>query len=132
MAVWSGDGQSYNATIDSVREEDGYKIFTVTFTEYGNQEDVGFDSITPLEKGNGDLSSKEQQGLEQLLKLQANRLQAPTPELANLSSSQEETIVDHLQKALAARRNGFVSVYNPEVPTEAGEWEDTDDSWMDF
>jgi len=68
--------------------------------------------------------------LEQLLKLQANNLH--TPDVANLSQSQEDTIVDHLQKALAARRNGFVSVYNPEVPAEAAEWEDTDDSWMDF
>jgi len=131
-AIWSGDGQSYNAVIDAVREEGGSKIFTVTFTEYGNQEDVGQEGITPLGAGGAPMSDKEQAGLAQLLKLQADTLKPP--DLTDMTQSQEETIVDHLQKALAARRNGFVSVYGADTVTgvDQAEWENDDDSWMDF
>jgi len=133
-AVWSGDGQSYSAVIDSVREEGGYKYYTVTFTEYGNQEEVAKDGITPLGGGGGGggMTDKEQAGLAHLLKLQSDNLKPP--EVGNLSQSQEDTIVDHLQKALAARRNGFVSVYGADAVqgVDNAEWENDDDSWMDF
>jgi len=130
-AIWSGDGQWYAAKIDAAREEDGQKYFTVTFTEYGNQEEVSGESVRAESNG---MHGKEQGGMESLLKLQANNLRAP--DISNITASQEESIVDSVQKALEARRKGMCfSVYGHDAVDEnKEEWEieDNDESWMDF
>ncbi len=39
----------YQASIESIREEGGTKFYLVTFTEYGNQEEVVIEALKPLD-----------------------------------------------------------------------------------
>jgi len=134
-AIWSGDGQYYAAQIDSVRQSGGTKFFLVTFTEYGNQEEVPQESlqVTPAPPSGG-LTQKEKVGMEALLKLQANNLKSSDDRSESFSPNQEETILNSVQKALAARRAGMCfSLYGHDAvsETEEHEWEEEDDSWID-
>jgi len=136
-AIWSGDGQYYAAQIDSVRQVDGTKFFLVTFTEYGNQEEVPQASlqVTPAPPSGGiggGMTQKEKVGMEALLKLQANNLKSSDDR--SFSPNQEETILNSVQKALAARRAGMCfSLYGHDAvsETEEHEWGEEDDSWID-
>jgi len=138
LAMWSGDQQFYKARIDGVKQEDGAKVFTVTFIEYGNQEDVAQENVKS-EKRNGLGSSgggggKGDVGMAALLQAQAGHLRPP--DLTELSAQEEEGLVSSVQKALEARRKGMCfSVYGHDAVDEnKDEWEDEgqDESWMDF
>ncbi|KAL6049452.1 p21Rho-binding domain containing protein [Balamuthia mandrillaris] len=147
IAQWNEDLQWYNAVVDSIKEEGGTFIYAVTFTDYGNSDTVTIEQMTGP---NGeDLKALAAQkppaaapaptgagGLAAALAAKAGNLRsASTPlELSNMTQEEEGNIVDSIQKALSARRQGMCfSVYGHDaVPDGEDDWSDEDDSWMDF
>lgn len=150
--------------VDSISEQDGVKYYTVTFTEYGNQETVRLtltvrfvivkgpadcqligatvwqvtesglrnEDGSPLGAGGAPAAPAAPPGgvdLAALLQAKASALK--TPDLTNISEQQETNIVDAIQNALSSRRQGMCySVYGQDTGNQ--DWEDDDDSWMDF
>jgi hypothetical protein len=139
QAIWTEDGNWYNAVVDSVTEDGGVKYYSVTFTEYGNQDTVTESELrnadgSPIGGGSGAGSASSAGGgaadLAALLQAKANALK--TPDLTDISQQQETNIVDAIQSALTTRRQGMCySVYGQDAVQEG--WSDDDDeSWMDF
>jgi hypothetical protein len=65
QALWSEDGNWYQAVVDSISEQDGAKSYTVTFTEYGNQKMVSDDGLrnadgSPIDGGASSLAPHAQ------------------------------------------------------------------------
>lgn len=80
----------------------------------------GSGGAAPPPPGGADLAS--------MLQAKANALK--TPDLTEITEAQETTIVGAIQNALSSRRQGLCySVYGQDA---TGDWDDEDDSWMDF
>jgi len=137
-AKWSGDGQFYAAQIESVREENGAKIVTVTFTEYGNVEEVAAMDVKVASAGAQSSAPPVAAGgiFAGLANAKSN---LKSVDLTSISEQQEEDLVGSLQKALKSRRAGMFSVYHQNKEGGGGEeeeendWDDEEDEdWMDF
>jgi len=141
QALWSEDGNWYQAVVDSISDQDGVKYYAVTFTEYGNQETVTESGLrnadgSPIDGGGSSSApgapAPPAGGVDLAALLQAKANALKTPDLTNMSEQQEGNIVDAIQNALSSRRQGMCySVYGQDAGQDG--WDDDDDeSWMDF
>eukprot|EP01087_Luapelamoeba_hula_P024033 TRINITY_DN900_c0_g1_i1.p1 TRINITY_DN900_c0_g1~~TRINITY_DN900_c0_g1_i1.p1 ORF type:complete len:302 (-),score=74.82 TRINITY_DN900_c0_g1_i1:141-1046(-) len=133
-AIWSEDGQWYNAIIESVRQEGGVKLYLVTFTDYGNQEEVPVESLEPrAAPAPAPAGPPAKMDMASMLAARAGSLKST--EERQLTPKETENIVDSVKNALAARRAGMCfSVYGHDAVTDDEEWKESenDESWMDF
>jgi len=132
QAQWSEDGNWYTAVVDAVSEDQGVKYYTVTFTEYGNQDTVTESGLrkadgSPIQTGASEAPAAG--GLAAMLQAKATSLNK-TPDISDITEEQESSIVGAIQSALTSRRaNMCYSIYAQDA---GGDWDDEDDSWMDF
>lgn len=152
QAKYYEDGQFYAAKVESVRNEGDVKMYTVTFTEYGNTEEVAEADIQrpdtassyggPATAGDGPAppsrtSAAETSGgslLDQLKSAKLRTVDENTPmPSSELSVDQTTDLVNSLANTLTARRKGLcMSVYSSADGADDDEWNDDDDDWMDF
>jgi hypothetical protein len=138
-AKWSEDGQWYDAVIDCISQRGALQFFSVTFTEYGNSEEVAAIDIKKIGQEEEEDSGAGLTGLAAALAAKKKALNTTTKEpepapVQHLAVDMSDMAAT-LQKSKVAQRANTMTVYMPQDKlqgVDASEWEDDDnDAWME-